>query len=169
MRNCGEQLSDIVAGRKSALESLFPDGSFELATALYERSAAMRYVNGLAASAVAALSHAMPSGSELRVLEIGAGTGGTTGAILRALPPERTRYRFTDVSDAFLANARERFAGYPNVEFATFDLELDPEKQNCPPGSFDVIAGQCGPCCAIRAPRSHACCLFWLRAVCSSW
>ncbi len=44
------------------------------------------------------------------MLEIGAGTGGTTAALLPALPAERTSYTFTDVSDFFLARAAERFA-----------------------------------------------------------
>jgi SAM-dependent methyltransferase len=96
-------------------------------------------VNGLAAAAAVAACAALPPGAELRVLEIGAGTGGTSGALIRALPPDRARYRFTDVSDAFLANARARFASHPNVEYGTFDLELDPEAQDYAPGSFDLV------------------------------
>ena len=48
----------------------------------------------MAAFAVAA---APPTGP-LRVLEIGAGTGGTTQAVLAALDPARTEYWFTDIS-----------------------------------------------------------------------
>ena len=139
MRNCAQRLSAIVTGRESALESLFPKGSFDVAIDLYERSATMRYVNGLAASVVEAVQHAIPDGRTLRALEIGAGTGGTTSAILGALLPNRARYRFTDVSDVFLEAARVRFASHPNVEFGLFDLEIDPAAQGYEPGSFDVI------------------------------
>ena len=48
------------------------------------------------------LAPAIPPARRLRVLEIGAGTGGTSSALLAVLPPDRTRYRFTDVSDVFL-------------------------------------------------------------------
>jgi len=139
VRNCANHLSGILVGRESALESLFPGGSFELASALYERSATMRYINGLAAAGLAALCQTLPAGAELRVLELGGGTGGTTAALLPALPTGRARYRFTDVSDAFLSEARLRFADYPFVEYATYDLELEPTEQGYALGSFDVI------------------------------
>jgi len=139
VQNCATHLTAIVTGRTSPLESLFPGGSFELASALYERSATMRYINGLAASALTALCSALPAGSELRVLEAGGGTGGTTSALLRALPPGRARYRFTDVSEAFLGDARARFAAYPFVEYGTYDFEREPEEQGYALGSFDVI------------------------------
>ena len=139
VRHCAASLSPIVTGARSALESLFPDGSFDLAIALYERSATMRYVNGLAAAALAAVHQALPWGRDLRVLEVGAGTGGTTSAVLSALPADRTRYRFTDVSDAFLDAARSRFAAYPQLEFDRFDLDADFADQGYEAGSFDLI------------------------------
>jgi acyl transferase domain-containing protein len=139
VRNCAQRLVGIMTGRESALESLFPDGSFELATGLYERSATMRYVNGLAASTLAAIERAMPAGRTLRVLEIGAGTGGTTTSLLPVLPVGRVRYRFTDVSDVFLDTARQRLGGHPQLEFGLLDLDKDPAEQGYEPGAFDVI------------------------------
>ena len=139
VRNCADHLSAIVTGSASALESLFPGGSFDMATALYERSAMMRYVNGLAASVLTAVHQAIPAGQDLCVLEVGAGTGGTTSALLRALPAERTRYRFTDVSEVFLQEARLRFSEHQYVEFGILNLETDPTAQGYEPGSFDVV------------------------------
>ncbi|PYI25531.1 hypothetical protein BP00DRAFT_358236 [Aspergillus indologenus CBS 114.80] len=50
----------------------------------------------------------------LRILEIGAGTGGATGPILRALSQANrylcSSYTFTDVSTGFFHNAEKRFA-----------------------------------------------------------
>ena len=139
VKNCATLLPRIVTGRESALESLFPRGSFELATGLYERSTALRYINGLASAGMEAISNALPSGRTLRVLEIGAGTGGTTSWLLKALPANRTDYLFTDVSDSFLDRARTRFAGRDGLRFGLYDLDVDPSQQGYTAGEFDVI------------------------------
>ena len=140
-------MPDVLTGRESALETLFPGGDFALAEGLYERSSTMRYVNALAATCVAAFASSAQRGRTLRVLEVGAGTGATTSSVLPALP-EATTYLFTDVSDIFLDRARERFGSNPNVEFGRFDLDLDLQTQGYPPQSFDII---------LSANAVHAC------------
>ena len=139
VRHCGSLVAPVLLGRESPLETLFPGGSFELAENLYERSATMRYINGLAAAAFETLAATVPAGRALRVLEVGAGTGGTSSAVLAALPADRAQYLFTDVSDVFLDRARERFAGYPFVRFGRFDMDADPQPQGYAPGSVDAI------------------------------
>lgn len=139
VRNCGGILGQVLRGEESPLETLFPGGSFDLAENLYERSATMRYVNALAASAFDALGACASAGQSLRVLEVGGGTGGTTAGLLPVLPADRTRYLFTDVSDIFLDRARERFRNYPYLSFGQFDLDKDPAAQGYAAGGFDVI------------------------------
>jgi acyl transferase domain-containing protein/SAM-dependent methyltransferase len=139
VRHCGSLVSAVLRGQESPLETLFPGGSPVLAENLYERSATMRYVNGIAAAVLSALARTVPGGRALRILEVGAGTGGTSAALLPVLPPDRARYTFTDVSDLFLDRARERFAAYPFVEYRRFDMEQDPAAQGYAAGSFDVI------------------------------
>ena len=93
VRHCGSLVGDVLTGAESPLETLFPGGSWDLAENLYERSTTMRYVNGLAAAVLDTVAASTPAGRTLRVLEIGAGTGGTTSALLPALPSGKTRYR----------------------------------------------------------------------------
>jgi acyl transferase domain-containing protein/SAM-dependent methyltransferase len=139
VRHCGALLGPVLRGTESALETLFPGGSFDLAEDLYERSATMRYVNSLAAAAVASFCDTIPAGRPVRVLEVGAGTGGTTSALLPVLPADRTQYSFTDVSDFFFDRARERFAGQATMTFGRLDLDQDLRAQGYVPGSVDVI------------------------------
>jgi acyl transferase domain-containing protein/SAM-dependent methyltransferase len=139
VRHCGDLVGPVLRGQESPLETLFPGGSEDLAIGLYERSATMRYINSLAASAIGALAAAIPPGRSLRVLEVGAGTGGTTTSLLPMLPAAQTRYVFSDVSELFLDRASERFAPYTFVEYRRFDMEQDPGAQGFEPNSFDVI------------------------------
>jgi malonyl CoA-acyl carrier protein transacylase len=139
VRHCGALVGSVLRGEESPLETLFPGGTFDLAEDLYERSATMRYVNGLAAAAVGSFSDTIPPGRPIRVLEVGAGTGGTTSALLPVLPPGTTRYSFTDVSDFFFDRARERFAGHAAMTFGRLDLDQDLLARGYAPASIDII------------------------------
>ncbi len=135
---CGERLAAVVTGEESALATLFPDGSYATVDYLYSQWPVARYCNGIVRAAAAAAAHARPD-RPLRLLEIGAGSGGTTAALLPALPPDRTVYTFTDVSDFFLARAAERFADYPFVRYALCDIEQPPQAQGLPLGAYDLV------------------------------
>ncbi len=139
VRHCGDLVGQVLRGTESPLETLFPRGSFELAEGLYQRSATMRYVNSLAAASVAASYDGVPAGRPVRILEVGAGTGGTTASLLALLPADRTQYVFTDVSDVFLDRAREQFRDQACLSFGRFDMDQDAAAQGYPAGSFDVI------------------------------
>lgn len=83
------------------------------------------------------LGHMNPT---LRVLEIGAGTGGMTANIVPVLfgregsSPRSERqcstYTYTDISAGFFTEARARFAAYEGcVEYAVLDITKDPVPQ----------------------------------------
>ncbi|KAJ5965134.1 uncharacterized protein N7479_005010 [Penicillium vulpinum] len=86
------------------------------------------------------LSHSKPN---LRILEIGAGTGGSTANILKMLTPGKRNlymnYTFTDISSGFFVAAKERFKNYPNLEYATLDISKDPSDQGFDGRQYDLI------------------------------
>jgi acyl transferase domain-containing protein len=138
-KSCVTRLEDVLKGAASPLDTLFPDGRTSLAEGLYERSAVARYFNDIVASIVSAAVALQPADRYLRVLELGAGTGGTTAAVLPSLDPDRTEYTFTDVGPLFLTRAEERFAKFPFIRYRTLDLELDPEPQGFVRGRYDIV------------------------------
>ncbi|WP_129674294.1 type I polyketide synthase [Candidatus Chloroploca sp. Khr17] len=138
-RRCGEALADALRGAVDPLQLLFPGGSLATAEQLYRESPLARAYTSLLAEAVAAAVAAVPTGRTLRVLEIGAGTGGATSAVLPRLDPAHTSYCFTDISPLFLARARETFAAYPFVDYQMLDIEADPLAQGFVAGSFDLV------------------------------
>ncbi|KAF9888394.1 hypothetical protein FE257_008672 [Aspergillus nanangensis] len=86
------------------------------------------------------LAHSKPN---LRILEIGAGTGATTANVLEMLTPgERTlysKYTFSDISSGFFVAARERFRAYANIEYLPLDISHDPSEQGFDGRKYDLI------------------------------
>ena len=142
---CLDAYPEVLTGRRDHLGVLFPNGSTSLVEGVYVDNPVAETYNRLVAGAVAQYCGtrlAADASTPLRILEAGAGTGGTTGAVLSALAPfsERVRYVYSDVSANFVKLGRDRLAArYPFTEFASLDLERDPEEQGFPGDSFDLI------------------------------
>ena len=141
MERCGNVLVNILRGTESPLDTLFPGGSYETADYLYHHSSIARYFNGIARAVVEAGLVTPTAGGSLRILEVGAGTGGTTAALLPALPAERTLYAFTDMSEYFFKQAEERFRAYPFLQYGILNVEKKPEEQGYQAHSFHLLVG----------------------------
>jgi acyl transferase domain-containing protein len=80
----------------------------------------------------------------LKVLEVGAGTGGTTMKVLQALKSSYDErlygsYVYTDVSSGFITAARQRFADFENMVFTVLDITKCPIEQGFQPATYDLI------------------------------
>ena len=136
-RRCGEQLAAALTGAADPLQLLFPGGSLDDAERMYQLSPFAHFFNSLAAQAVAAATAETPT--RLRVLEIGAGTGGTTAHVLAHLPADVIDYTYTDVSPHFVNRARLKFEGSSFMEYCTLDIEADVASGELHGRKFDVI------------------------------
>ncbi|GAA3784427.1 type I polyketide synthase [Streptomyces coacervatus] len=135
----GRHLPALLCGDADPVELFFAETSLETVRHLYDLDPISATANRRAREVVGALTARWPADGPLRVLEIGAGTGGLTGALLPVLPRERTRYTFTDVSDAFFAKAADRFTAYDFVEHRRLDIDCDPAEQGFVPGGYDLV------------------------------
>jgi len=135
---CGASLAHVLCGRADALTLLFPEDRVLSAATLYADGSTARVYNRIAGETVASVARAF-GGQPLRVLEIGAGTGGTTGAVWPVLPAG-SAYFYTDVSPLFLHEAEQRFQGTGlEFTFRKLDIEQAPAAQGFPEGTFDVV------------------------------
>lgn len=139
LKRCASQLASVLRGKSDPVQLVFPQGDLTTATQLYQESPGTKVMNTLVQQAVLSALEQLPPYRGVRVLEIGAGTGGTTAHILPHLRPEQTEYVFTDVSALFTSKAQEKFKDYPFVNYQTLDIEQDPSTQGFEPHQYDLI------------------------------
>ncbi|MEU5030939.1 SDR family NAD(P)-dependent oxidoreductase [Streptomyces milbemycinicus] len=138
-------LGDILTGRRPATDVLFPASSVELVEGVYKANPVADYFNDVLAETLVDYVRRRITDNprvKLRVLEIGAGTGGTSETVFRHLRPWRDHietYCCTDISKAFLLHARREFGETaPYLDTRLFDVEEPLAGQPIPAGGFDV-------------------------------
>ena len=136
----GEHISEILLNRLDTLSLMLEDGLLEK---FYRHSAPLIRNNKQAALLVNCLAHENPN---LRVLEIGAGTGGVTLPVLEKLGgvsgqvPRFQDYVFTDISSGFFENAQEKLKAWSTfVTYRKLNIEEDPISQDFEPEAFDLV------------------------------
>ena len=82
---CGARLSAVLTGKTEPLHLLFPAGDLTTAEKLYQHSPSARTLNPLVREAIQAAVKAWSANRPIRILEVGAGTGGTTAHVLPVL------------------------------------------------------------------------------------
>ena len=125
LRNCGKSLADVLQGRLDPLQLLFAADNGMGAESLYKDSAVMQSSHELMRRVFDGLSERVFEDRPLRVLEIGAGTGSTTAALLKDQTRLIREYVFTDVARTMLLKAEQQFQAVPFFRTALFDLEQE--------------------------------------------
>ena len=135
----GPRLATLLRGEVDVREVLFTPDALVAWRAFFRETPWCRFYNAIAAEVVAEIARGFPADRPLRILEVGAGSGGTTIYVLPRLRTANAEYLFTDISTLFLAQARERFADEPHLRFAVLDIERDPGPQHFERHSFDIV------------------------------
>lgn len=137
LHRCGSNLAQVLRGEVDGVQLLFPEGDLSTATELYQDSPGAKLMNSLIQKVVCTSIAQKPGNKVVRILEIGAGTGGTTAYLLPHLDRDRTEYTFSDVSPLFTSKAEERFDKYDFIKYELLDIEqtVSTNLQD----SFDII------------------------------
>jgi acyl transferase domain-containing protein len=128
-------ISALFSGQTQALDILLADDTLTklyIATDACDRSQFIQH-----------LAHSKPN---LRILEIGAGTGASTASMLKDLflpepikQPLYSKYTFTDISTAFFVSAKDHFKHHRNIEYRVLDISKDPMEQGFDGEKYDLI------------------------------
>ncbi|KAF2123089.1 hypothetical protein BDV96DRAFT_681663 [Lophiotrema nucula] len=133
----GPSLGPILAGKIDALTLLMED---DLLYRAYQDDSTTRCSTYL----IQYLKHLTFKEPNMRILEIGAGTGGSTIPLLAALStgdaPFASSYYFTDISAGFFEQAKASLSRWSDlITMKTLDIEKDPCDQGFEEYSFDLI------------------------------
>ncbi|ODP98165.1 hybrid non-ribosomal peptide synthetase/type I polyketide synthase [Salinivibrio sp. SS2] len=127
--------SELLSDHMSALEILFKD--HHVTDALYKTNPSLTLLNQGLANLITRLGEQKEAA--LKVLEVGAGTAATSTVILDHSASHIEHYRFTDISHAFLNEAKQSLAKYSQVDFGWLDINLDIEPELHLVDGYDVI------------------------------
>ncbi|MER7169615.1 amino acid adenylation domain-containing protein, partial [Micromonospora sp. NPDC000207] len=128
-------LPQLLRDEVDPLPLLFPEGRLDTSYAAYRDNVISRYVNHAVLGLLRRL--AADRSDTLRVLEVGAGVGGTSTVVVPELADADVDYLFTDVSQFFLTEAQGRFGD--RVRYGLLDINTDPREQGYLPNGVDVV------------------------------
>ncbi|WJQ79785.1 SDR family NAD(P)-dependent oxidoreductase [Brevibacillus brevis] len=136
----------IVTGKKLVTDVMFPGSSMELVQPIYKNNPVADHYNEVLAETVATYVEERvkkdPS-AKIRIIEIGAGTGGTSTFVFEKLKPYQSfmeEYCYTDISKAFLMFAQKEYGPHvPYLTYQIFNVEAPFAEQGVQECYYDLV------------------------------
>ena len=126
----GTRLADVLTGKSDGIKLIFgTEEGRHLVSGLYSDSLLNKLAYKQMEDFLKRLVSKLPMHKgPLKILEMGAGTGGTTKYLVSVLADLNVpvEYIFTDLASSFVAAARKQFKNYPFMTFRTHDIEKTP-------------------------------------------
>src|SRR3989339_838366 len=141
---CIKDYPAILTGKKNYKEALFPNGSNGLVENIYRNGIVFRRNNDLVAlgaeSYIREKIKKDPT-TKVNILEIGAGTGVTTGVILDRINKygKYVEYYYTDIAPDLLRFGREKYGKTSFVQFRILNIERSLEESDLRMGDYDIV------------------------------
>lgn len=130
----GENLIPYIRGEVSMLEQY---QNANLLDWFYTASTGIAEYNAALGAVVKQMAHRFPY---MNILEIGAGTGSATKAVVKEIGQQYSSYTYTDISTGFFHEAAELFKEHgTGFVYKVLDAEVDVVEQGFTEGTYDCI------------------------------
>ncbi|WP_345027411.1 amino acid adenylation domain-containing protein [Flavivirga jejuensis] len=145
---CLKSFEGILKGTIRSTDIIFPEGSMDLVAGIYKKNEHVDYFNRLLCQLVkTAVKNSIANleeGEKFTLLEVGAGTGGTSELLFEVLKEfkDHIRYIYTDISKSFLIYAEDKYRDVATyLETTLFNIEKTPVNQGIDFGTCDMVIG----------------------------
>lgn len=128
IRLTGPKLADCLSGNMDPISIMFGNSaSLKIMENFYGKSPMMSTLTEQLVIFLTTLLRSPGLTRPVRILEVGAGTGGTTKRLAEALKSAgiQATYTFTDISPSLVSKAKNKFKQYPWFEYSIFNVEKD--------------------------------------------
>jgi len=139
-------LPEILTGKKRATDYMFPNSSMELVEGVYKNNEFADHFNWILADTLVSYIRArlqQDTSAHIRILEIGAGTGGVSAGLFEKLKPYRDNikeYCYTDLSKAFLLHAEKEYGpSNPYLTYKIFNVSSATAEQGIDLDAYDLV------------------------------
>lgn len=140
----GPKLASCLLGTADPLALIFKDANARaLLEDVYANAPMFKTGTLLLADYLVSVLESFSHDREIRILELGAGTGGTTSHVVERLASavrgdqSRLSYMFTDVSPSLVATARRKFSKWGFMQYSVLDIEKEPPTQFL--DTYDIV------------------------------
>lgn len=140
LHSTAHKLAECLSGAADPVSILFGDASARaLLGDVYTNAPMFKTGTLLLTEYLSSVVSGLAGKRELRILELGAGTGGTTKTVIDTLAnlDIKFTYTFTDLSSSLVAAARRKFAKWSFMEYKVVDIEKEPQPEVW--GAYDII------------------------------
>ncbi|MCH4875290.1 SDR family NAD(P)-dependent oxidoreductase [Pseudomonas sp. TMW22091] len=141
-----QRLPEILRDEVKATQVVFSQGQVQQVEAVYGKHPVANYFNTLLGDRLQAYIEqrlARDPQARLRILEVGAGSGGTTTILIARLGPYAAhidQYCYTDLAGVFLGHGHAQFgASVAYLHTQLLDIERSPMAQGFRQGDYDVV------------------------------
>jgi ubiquinone/menaquinone biosynthesis C-methylase UbiE len=141
---CFQWFPEMLTGKKSYLDVMFPGGDLSLVAAIYKGTIQLYLNKKVAAETRQLIVEKLRQNpdSMINILEVGAGTGGTTAVIFEAIKDleKNVTFWYTDISAGFARfGKREYGEKYPFAVFQALNISNDPTTQKFEAHETDIV------------------------------